>query len=266
MSTDQTHETDLPEEEAPEVSRDASYEEARLPVVHDPDVFWEGLPVAALNDADLEKNFIVSATRSHPAHAAFDMLRTRLLQALNEHGWSRVAVTAPTRGCGSSFVTTNLAMAFARLDSVRTVMLDMDLRAPSLAQTLGIPAVDSMADYLSGVIAPENFLQRVQPNLAVALNDSASDNSAELFQNDMTSEVLEELEEALCPELMLFDMPPALEFDDVLGFLPNVDAVLVVAGGGISTAEDVTKVEQILSEVKPILGVMLNKADGPVSY
>jgi protein-tyrosine kinase len=262
MSTDQTHETDLPEEEAP----DASYEEARLPMLHDPDVFWEGLPVAALKDADLEKNFIVSATRSHPAHAAFDMLRTRMLQALNEHGWSRVAVTAPTRGCGSSFVTTNLAMAFSRLDSTRTVLLDLDLRAPSLAQTLGLTAPDSMADYLSGVIAPENFLQRVQPNLAVALNDSASENSAELFQNEMTAEVLEELEEALCPDLMLFDMPPALEFDDVLGFLPNVDAVLVVAGGGISTAEDITKVEQILSEVKPILGVMLNKADGPVSY
>ncbi len=263
MSTDQTHDPDgLAEEEATE----ASNTEARLPMVHDPDVFWDGLKTSALNDAELEKNFIVSATRSHPAHAAFDMLRTRLLQALNEHGWSRVAVTAPTRGCGSSFVTANLAMAFARLNSVRTVMLDMDLRAPSLAKTLGLTAPDSMADYLSGVIAPENFLQRVQPNLAVALNDAASENSAELFQNDITAEVLEELEEALCPDLMLFDMPPALEFDDVLGFLPNVDAVLVVAGGGISTAEDITKVEQILSEVKPILGVMLNKADGPVSY
>ncbi|WP_412553276.1 CpsD/CapB family tyrosine-protein kinase [Shimia sp. MIT1388] len=266
MSTDQTHESDLPKEEATEASSDASFEEARLPVVHDPDVFWEGLTVAELKDAVLEKNFIVSATRSHPAHAAFDMLRTRLLQALNEHGWSRVAVTAPTRGCGSSFVTTNLAMAFSRLESVRTVLLDMDLRSPSLAETLGLSAKDSMADYLSGVIAPENFLQRVQPNLAVALNDSSSENSAELFQNDIAAEVLEELEEALCPDLMLFDMPPALEFDDVLGFLPNVDAVLVVAGGGISTAEDITKVEQILSEVKPILGVMLNKADGPVSY
>ncbi|MFY0619887.1 CpsD/CapB family tyrosine-protein kinase [Shimia sp.] len=262
MSIDQNQDPELPEDDATDTSEDS----VRLPSLRDPEVVWENLNVAGLDDVVLDKNHIISATRTHPAHAAFDMLRTRLLQALNEHGWSRVAVTAPTRGCGSSFVTTNLALAVSRLETVKTVMLDLDLRSPSLADILGLAAPDSMADYLSGVIAPEDFLQRVRPNLAVALNDSASDTSAELFQNEMTSEVLEELEEALCPDLMLFDMPPALEFDDVLGFLPNVDAILVVAGGGISTAEDITKVEQILSEVKPILGVMLNKADGPVSY
>lgn len=259
MSIDQTDDTDLPGVETEEAL-------SRLPALHDPDVFWEGLKVTGLSDESLVQNHIISATRAHPAHAAFDMLRTRLLQALNEHDWSRVAVTAPTRGCGSSFVTANLAMAVARLESTRSVVLDLDLRAPSLAKTFGLTAPDSMADYLSGTIAPENFLQRIKPNLAVALNDTPSDTSAELFQNDMTTEVLEELEEVLCPDLVLFDMPPALEFDDVLGFLPNVDAVLVVAGGGVSTAEDITKVEQILSEVKPILGILLNKADGPVSY
>lgn len=258
MSTDTPQDMDLSEPQAAQ--------EARLPALHDPEVFWENLKPAAISEAALVDNHLISVTRAHPAHTAFDMLRTRLLQALNEKGWTRVAVTAPTRGCGSSFVTANLALAVARLETVRTVMLDMDLRAPSLHDMLGVPATDSMADYLSGVIAPENFVQKVRPNLALALNDTASDTSAELFQNDITAEVLEELEEALCPELMLFDMPPALEFDDVLGFLPNVDAVLVVAGGGVSTAEDITKVEQILSEVKPILGVMLNKADGPVSY
>ncbi len=237
-----------------------------LPALQDPDVFWDNLTVAPLDDANLEKNHIISATRAHEAHAAFDMLRTRMLQALNEHGWSRVAITSPTRGCGSSFVTANLAFSMARLETVRTVMLDMDLRAPSLDKSLGIDAPDAMVDYLSGVIAPENFLVKVRPNLALALNDTPSESASELFQNEITSTVLEELEETLCPDLMLFDMPPALEFDDVLGFLPNVDAVLIVAGGGVSTAEDVRKVEQILSEAKPILGVMLNKADGPVSY
>ncbi len=245
---------------------DESAASQRLPAVHDPDVFWQSLTLARPDAATLERNHIISATRAHPAHAAFDMLRTRLMQALSEHGWSRVAITAPTRGCGSSFVAANLAFSVARLESTRSVLLDLDIRAPSLAKMMGLHAPDSMADYLSGVIAPENFLLRARENLGLALNDHAGENSAELFQNSMTADVLEELEEVLCPDLMLFDMPPALEFDDVLGFLPNVDAVLIVAGGGVSSAEEITKVEQILSEVKPILGVMLNKAEGPVSY
>lgn len=237
-----------------------------LPALQDPDVFWDNLTVAPVDEAVLAKNHVISATRGHPAHAAFDMLRTRMLQALNEHGWTRVAITAPTRGCGSSFVATNLAFALERLKTVRTVMLDMDLRAPGLDKTLGLTAHDTMADYLSGVIAPENFLVKAAPNLALALNDTPADNSAEIFQTEMTATVLEELEETFCPDVMLFDMPPALEFDDVIGFLPNVDAVLLVAGGGTSTAADLEKVERIFSGVKPILGVLLNNAEGPTSY
>ncbi len=256
MSTEQTQDTeDL--HPAPEDN---------LPALHDPDVFWDSLAVAAPHETELADAKVISATRDHPAHAAFDMLRTRMLQALAENGWTRVAVTAPTRGCGSSFVTLNLAYATARLSDTRTVVMDMDLRTPSLASQLNVEASDGMAAYLSGEIAPEDFLISALPNLAFGLNSDKADNSAELFQSTMTGDVLDELSDLLSPDLVLFDMPPALEFDDVLAFLPNVDAVLIVAGGGVSSAEEITKVEQILSEVKPILGVMLNKADGPVSY
>ncbi|TCL00742.1 Mrp family chromosome partitioning ATPase [Shimia isoporae] len=240
--------------------------EDNLPAVHDPDVFWDSLAVAVPDDAQLSDARVISATRDHPAHAAFDMLRTRMLQALSDNGWTRVAVTAPTRGCGSSFVTLNLAYAAARLQNTRTVVMDLDLRSPSLGEMLNVEAPDDMSAYLSGEIAPEDFLIATRPNLAFGLSAGSADNSAEMFQATMTTDVLDELGDLLQPELILFDMPPALEFDDVLAFLPNVDAVLIVAGGGVSSAEEITKVEQILSDVKPILGVMLNKADGPVSY
>lgn len=240
--------------------------EDNLPAVHDPDVFWDSLSVAVPDTAQLADANVISATRAHPAHAAFDMLRTRMLQALADNSWSRVAVTAPTRGCGSSFVTLNLAYAAARLENTRTVVMDMDLRKPSLGDMLNIEAPEDMRAYLAGEIAPEDFLVSTQPNLAMGLSASTVDNSAEIFQATMTGDVLDELGDLLAPDLVLFDMPPALEYDDVLAFLPNVDAVLIVAGGGVSSAEEITKVEQILSEVKPILGVMLNKADGQVSY
>ena len=238
----------------------------RLPAVHDPRIYWESLPITPPDAGVLAKNQVVSAARTHPAHAAFDMLRTRLMQALNDQGWSRVAITAPTRGCGSSFVTANLAYSVARLDATRSIVLDLDLRAPSMHNILGVDAEHGMADYLRGTLDPEEFLIRAQPNLAFGLNGTPETDAAELFQDTMTADVLDELQELMCPDLMLFDLPPALEHDDVLAILPNVDGVLVVAGGGISTAEDISKVEQILSEVKPLLGVMLNKADGKLSY
>ncbi|PSL19181.1 P-loop NTPase [Shimia abyssi] len=255
MIKDQPDDTDM----------DFEDNEARLPAVHDPEVYWDSLPLAEPDPEVLARNHVISAARKHPAHAAFDMLRTRLLQALAEQGWSKVAITAPTRGCGSSFVTANLAFSVARLEATRSVVLDMDLRKPSLHETLGLQAHHSMTDYLQGLLDPEEYLLRTHSNLAFGFNNAPKNGAAELFQDTMTSDVLDELHELLSPDLMLFDLPPALEFDDVLGFLPNVDGVLVVAGGGVSTAEDITKVEQMLSEVKPLLGVMLNKAEGKLS-
>lgn len=253
---------DPSEESHPDVEDTAP----RLPAVHDPAVYWDSLPIVRPNTETLERNHIITAMRSHPAHAAFDMLRTRLMQALADQGWTRVAITGPTHGCGSSFVTTNLAFSVARLESARSVVLDLNLRAPALHGMMGLPAEHAMADYLQGALAPEEFLLRSHANLAFGLNNAPANNAAELFQDTMTSDVLDELQDLLSPDLILFDLPPALEHDDVLAFLPNVDGVLVVAGAGESTAEDVTKVEQMLSEVKPLLGVMLNRAEGKLSF
>ncbi|MEP2530322.1 P-loop NTPase [Shimia sp.] len=254
------------EDQTDDIEFDTDEAKDRLPAVHDPDLYWQSLPLIEPDADILARNHVISAARSDPAHAAFDMLRTRLLQALNEQGWTRVAVTAPTRGCGSSFVTANLAYSVSRLEASRSIVLDLDMRAPSLHSTLGLKAKHSMAEYLQGSLDPEEFLIRTRSNLAFGLNGTSEMDAAELFQDTMTADVLDELQDLLCPELMLFDLPPALEHDDVLAVLPNVDGVLVVAGGGVSTAEDITKVEQMLSEVKPLLGVMLNKAEGKVSF
>ncbi len=233
----------------------------KLPVQFDPNVHWNTLPEVTLNTNHLNAKYIVTAERAHPAHAAFDMLRTRLLQTLAEYGWTRLAITAPTRGCGSSFVTANLALSVARLKAVSTVVLDVDVRERSLHSTLGITPRNSMSEYLKGMIAPEDFFVRTSPNLAFGLNNQNEYSAAEIFQDEMASDVLDELQDLLNPDLILFDLPPALEHDDALAILPKVDCVLLVAGAGESKPEDITKLEQVLSDVKPVLGVMLNKAN-----
>ena len=69
------------------------------------------------------------------------------------------------------------------------------------------------------------------------------------------------MEEALEPEVILFDLPPALAQDDVIAFRPHFDCVLMVVGGGITTAEEVREATRRIGEDKPILGVVLNKAE-----
>ena len=66
---------------------------------------------------------------------------------------------------------------------------------------------------------------------------------------------------AMEPDVMLFDLPPALLNDDVIAIRPHVDALLIVAAGGTTKASDIKETERRLGENIPLLGVVLNKAE-----
>jgi len=232
------------------------------PELQDPSNLWDSLQSVSISNAHLARNLIITARRRDPAHEAIDMLRTRMLQALNERGWTRIAITSPTDGCGKTFVASNLAISMARGESRRIMLMDMDLRNPSLSTVFGVSNPPNLRNYLAGYSLPEEYFLRVGQNLALGLNDVAEKNAAEVLLEKMTTEVLDEMQDLFQPDVVLYDLPSALPHDDVVAFLPQVDGVLLVVGGGISTAQDIRDVEQMLGSQTPLLAVVLNKAEG----
>ncbi|MGR3465783.1 CpsD/CapB family tyrosine-protein kinase [Limimaricola sp.] len=243
---------------------DAETTDPHLPQLHDP---WNGLRRIPIDEARLEDNLVITASRRDPAHAAFDLLRTRLLQALDEHGWSRVAITSPTRGCGKTFTAANLAIAMARYENRRTVLLDLDMRAPGLWEVLGAPAPGPISGWLRGTTPSATQLQRVGQNLlgigglAVGLNDRVETYPAELLQDPKAGQVLDRMQEELSPDAVLFDLPPALSSDDVTAFRDRYDCVLMVVGSGQNSAEQIREAVRRIGADKPILGMVLNRAE-----
>lgn len=227
----------------------------------DAQVLWDEMHEITLDETHLRRNRIVTAQKTDPVHKRFDMLRTRLLLAMREHNWTRIAVTGVTEGCGASFVAANLALSVARLESVRTILFDMHFTRPELASLLGVENPGRLSDYLAGHISPEEYLIRAGQSLALGLNDTKVYHSSELIQQMMTTDVLSEMQDLLCPDMVIFDLPSVLDSDDVLGFLPNVDGVLLVVGGGQSLPEEVQRAEQALGDKTQLLGVVLNKAE-----
>lgn len=229
---------------------------------------WQNLRTLDVMGKVLDRNLVITANRSDPAYASFDVLRTRLVQALREKGWRRVAITSPTSGCGKSFTAANLAMTLSRYENCRTILMDMDLRRPSLARYLGQTNVGSMGDMLRGDIPVTDHLKLIASqgtnighNLAIGLNDKPESYASELFQEPKTREVLDQMEAELAPDVILYDLPPALAQDDVISFRPYFDCVLMVLGGGMTTAKEVKEVNRRIGEDKPVLGVVLNKAE-----
>ncbi len=222
---------------------------------------WDNFESVKLNNRTLEKNRVISAARKDPAHKAFDVLRTRMMQALGDKNWHRVGITSPTDGCGKTFVAANLAISLARAELNRVLLMDMDLRKPDLARVLGLQRNISMADYLSGMIEPEDFFLRLGPSLVAGLNSKKADDAAELVQSDMAADVLEEMQDMLAPDVTIFDLPPMLSSDKAVACLPHLDAVLLVVGGGKTTDKEIRQTEALLDKQIPLLGVILNHAE-----
>lgn len=222
---------------------------------------WDQIRTYEVNPLHLESKFLVSASRENPVAVAFDVLRTRLLHALKANGWHRVAVTSPTKGCGKTFVAANLAFSIAHKPSTRVVLMDLDLRVPNLAPTLGIRDAGNITHALDGTIPMEQHLLRIAPNLAVGLNKSPAQDPAELLQEPSTAKTLENMCDTLKPDVVIYDLPPALLCDDVLAFLPQVDGVLLVVDGHSTRAHEVRACERLFKDQTELLGVVLNRAE-----
>jgi Mrp family chromosome partitioning ATPase len=217
----------------------------------------------------LEEHRVISASRANPAHVAFDVLRTRLVQALRENGWRRIVITSPTKDCGKTFISTNLAMSLSRQESLRTVLLDLDLRNPSVAPLLGVDDPGVMGDFLRGSVSISSQFRRmgqnmlkIGSNVAFGLNGTREPYASELLATRSTSDAMQQLDDELNPDVVIYDMPPALYHDDVLAFREHYDAVLLVVGGGTTKANEIRELKRRFGEDKPLLGVILNKAEG----
>ena len=229
---------------------------------------WQSLDRFPLDPTRLANRNVITALRRDPAHARFDILRTRMLQALAENGWRRVAITSPTKDCGKTFTAANLAVSLSRQENCRAVLLDLDMRSPSLHKIFGVADPGVMGDLLREEITPDRHLQGFGKNdisagshVAIGFNGMVEPYASELLQDPCTDRTLKRIEAEFDPDVMLFDLPPALLNDDVIAMRPNFDALLIVAAGGVTRAKDIKEPERRLGDSIPLLGVVLNKAE-----
>lgn len=230
---------------------------------------WDRLSTIPVNETHLETQRVISASRRNPAHVAFDVLRTRLVQGLTEQGWRRVVITSPTKDCGKTFVSTNLAISLSRQERLRTVLMDLDLRNPSVSPLLGETNPGSMGDFLKGKTSVSSHFKRmgqnmlkIGSNVAFGLNDTREPFAAEMLSSAATSDAVAQMEAELEPDVVIYDMPPALYHDDVMAFREHFDGVLLVVGGGTTKANEIRELKRRFGDDKPLLGVILNKAEG----
>lgn len=223
---------------------------------------WEALTPLELPSEDRMEGRRIVALRSGPASSAFDMLRTRIHNIMHDKGWRRLVVTSPTLGCGKTTLAANLLASFGRQSDLRTILLELDMRRPSLGRVITAkpPSGPGIEGVLTGQAAFSDEARRLGRNAAVCVATAPVKQSSELLQGRRAQEILAEIEKTYDPSIVIFDMPPILAADDTVGFLAQADCALIVAEAGRSTTSEIDSTERLLAERTEVLGVVLNKS------
>jgi len=206
-------------------------------------------------------NRLVAAIRNHPLRDIYKMLRTRVLQEMRANSWNTVAVTSPAKGAGKTLTAINLSIAIAGDLSHTALLIDGDLRHPSVHQYFGFEPEYGLSDHLLGdVPLSEVLFHPDMDRLTVLPGKEPINESAEMLASPKVVSMLNEIRSRYSDRIVVVDLAPVLSVDDVLALAPNVDCVLIVAESGATSRDDLAKALEMLDGI-PIVGTVLNKVE-----
>jgi Mrp family chromosome partitioning ATPase len=214
--------------------------------------------VAAGDKRRMAKERLMVDGADHPAAEIYGLLRTQVLQRMKKHGMSTLAVTGPAQGSGVTTTAANLAIAMA-LDVNQTVLLvDLNLRCPAIHEKFGLEPRTGINDYLRGETQLKDCLVTPSvPRLVILPARTVKGETAEMISSPRMTALAKELRGRYADRIIIYDTPPLLTSSDTLGFLPNVDAVLLVARSRWTTKAQLDKSAHLLGN-KAIVGTLLN--------
>jgi protein-tyrosine kinase len=243
--------------------RPRSVLEVGLPDSPDEIVYTKTRTVEVARPA-LKEQRIVSGFDPCGFSEAFKMLSTQVSQALRQHHWTTLAVTSPNEREGKTLIAINLAISLAMEFQQTSLLVEADLRQPSMCDYFGLTPGLGLSDYLRSDTPIEELL--VHPGIAnfVMLPGGTPQlHSSEMLGWRKMSQLVKELKARYPSRIVVFDLPPLLAAADVLAFAPNIEAALLVVEEGKTQRDDVRRAAELLGST-PLIGTVLNKSDEPV--
>ncbi|MCD7829858.1 MAG: polysaccharide biosynthesis tyrosine autokinase [Clostridiales bacterium] len=192
---------------------------------------------------------------------AMDDLQIRFSRTMEKRGWKTVLVTSALAGEGKTSVACNLALHLAD-KGMKVLLIDCDLRSPSVAATLGFPQwgeEDGLADYLKGrQDDPTDLLHTVKGKpLYVLAGGRATTHTAPLYSNGRLQELVEAYREKV--DYVIVDTPPCTFMHDTALISPCLEAGLLVVRQDCAPVNRIMAATEILAQAElPLAGCVLN--------
>ncbi len=192
---------------------------------------------------------------------SYRALRTSLLLSNLGAPPKVVMVTSALPQEGKTTTSINTAVVLAQ-KGVRVLLIDADMRRPSIHKTLGMGPHSGLSNVLTGTTPLEQAITStsVLPNLFVLPAGTPPPNPAELLASANMRDVLAQLREQY--DHIVIDTPPSLSVTDAVVLSPRADAVILVIRSGQTTKQALRRSRDVLMQVSAkVVGVLLNAVD-----
>jgi exopolysaccharide/PEP-CTERM locus tyrosine autokinase len=195
----------------------------------------------------------------------FKILRTNLLFPESRKTPRSVMVTSAVPGEGKSFVAANLAVSVARHVNWNVLLIDCDLRRPSIHRQFGFENVPGLSNYLTDTVSlPRLLLKTGIKNLTILPAGRLPDNPSELLSSERMAALLEEVAARYNDRLIIIDSPPPRLTAESGALARYVDAILLVVKYGSTPKNSVTELIDKLGKNK-IIGAVVNNFEAGAS-
>lgn len=209
---------------------------------------------------------LMTASRpASPLAESFRFLRTNVSLAMIDAPLRTMIVTSTHRGEGKSTTALNLATAMA-MEGRRVILVDADLRRPSLHRLLEIPAAPGLTEALVDHEPWEELLHSAPTEgLFVLTSGAIPRNPAELLNSTTMDRLIEGL--AGITDVVIFDTPPCLAVTDAQVLATKVDGVLLVAESEEARRAELRQAKQLFARGRTrIIGLVFTKAAHRAPY
>lgn len=218
-------------------------------------------PAARSVSGTLDPRLVAAFAPQSLAAEQYRSLRTRIKASENGRVFRSFIITSPNKGDGKSLTAANLALTMAQEFHQRVLLVDADLRRPSIHHLFGINETPGLTDVLMGGSTLENALVDIpEHHLTVLASGLVPVHPAELLGSTGMRRVLDTLRSRY--DRVILDMPPVAPLADVSIAAGMVDGILMIVRAGVTPKPAIERALAGL-EMSKVLGLVLNDAGEP---
>jgi protein-tyrosine kinase len=208
--------------------------------------------------ADLDHHLVAALAPSSLAAEQYRSLRTRIKRIESGRALRAIAVTSPNKGDGKSLTAANLALTMAQEFQQRVLLIDCDLRRPTVHRLFGLSDGPGLADVLmNGAELDHALVALPEHHLTILPAGLPPSHPAELLGSAAMRRVLDTLRTRF--DRILVDVPPVAPLADLHIVAPMVDGLLMIVRAGVTPKPAIERALAGLDASK-VLGLVLNES------